>query len=201
MFTSGRMLQVQGVHATDDVVTVTLRCGGQATFPRALVVRIEAEPPSRDTPRSSGSARPFAALVDAAARRHGLDPAPLHAVIEAESSYRARAVSPAGARGLMQLMPSAARGLALERPALLFDPRHDIETGARHLKQLLQRFGGDLARALAAYDAGPAAVIAHRGVPPIRRRGITSERSSRRSGTEGQPVARAGCGHRRFPSV
>lgn len=167
VFTSGRMLAVQGVHATDDVVTVTLRRGGQATFPRALVLRIEAEPPSRDVSAPSGSPRPFAALVDAAARRHGLAPALLHAVIEAESSYRARAVSPAGARGLMQVMPLTARDLGLERPALLFDPRHNIETGARYLKQLLERFGGDLAHALAAYNAGPAAVLAHRGVPPF----------------------------------
>lgn len=179
VFTSGRVLQVQRAHATDDVVTVTLPRGGEATFPRAIVLRIDAEPSGLDAwrppaphegmmgiDRHDPGPRPFAGLVEAAARRHGLDPALIHAVIEAESSYRPRAISPAGARGLMQVMPSTARDLGLAKTTLLFDPRHNIETGARYLKLLLERFGGDLARALAAYNAGPAAVLAHRGVPP-----------------------------------
>lgn len=101
-------------------------------------------------------------LLDAAAR-YGVHEALLKAVALAESGMNRWAVSPAGAQGLMQLMPGTARELAVSDP---FDPTQAIDGGARYLAQQLRRFGReDLA--LAAYNAGPGAVARHGGVPPI----------------------------------
>ncbi len=104
----------------------------------------------------------FAPLVRAAAQAHGLPEALLHAVIEVESGFDAAAVSPKGALGLMQLMPETARDLRVRDAR---DPAANIDGGARYLKELLARFGNDLALALAAYNAGPAAVQRSGGIP------------------------------------
>lgn len=103
------------------------------------------------------------ALADGVARRHGLDPALLRAVIAAESGWNPAARSPAGALGLMQLMPATARALGVTDP---FDPVQNVEAGARYLRQQLDRFG-DWRLALAAYNAGPGAVEEHGGLPPF----------------------------------
>ena len=91
-------------------------------------------------------------MVREIAQREGLTPQLLRAVIEKESSYLPCAVSPAGAQGLMQLMPATASGLGVEDP---FDPRQNVDGGARYLKQMLDRYGGNLLLGLAAYNAGP----------------------------------------------
>jgi soluble lytic murein transglycosylase-like protein len=106
---------------------------------------------------------PYGDEITAAARRHGIDPALLAGLIRQESGFNANAVSPAGARGLTQLMPGTAAGLGVANPS---DPAQAIEGGAKYLAQQLQRFGGDTARALAAYNAGPGAVERFGGVPP-----------------------------------
>jgi len=106
--------------------------------------------------------RPFRELVEEAARRHGLDPSLVHAVVQAESGYNPYATSPAGAQGLMQLMPATARALGVRDP---YDPAQNVEAGARYLRGLLDRFG-DVRLALAAYNAGPGAVQRYGGVPP-----------------------------------
>ncbi len=105
----------------------------------------------------------IAGLLGAAAQRYGLAPALLRAVAQVESGLRPEAVSPAGALGLMQLMPATARRLGVSDP---FDPAASAEAGARYLSELLGRFGGDLPSALAAYNAGPGAVERYGGVPP-----------------------------------
>jgi len=88
----------------------------------------------------------------------------LHAVISVESSYDAKAVSPKGAQGLMQLMPETAQRFGVADP---FDPRENVRGGARYLKWLLDVFGGDLSLALAGYNAGEQAVIrAGYRIPP-----------------------------------
>jgi soluble lytic murein transglycosylase-like protein len=93
-----------------------------------------------------------------------LTPDLLRAVIEKESSYLPCAVSRTGAQGLMQLMPATAAELGLENP---FDPRENVNAGARFLKQLLVKYEGNLPLALAAYNAGPSRVDATAGLPLI----------------------------------
>ena len=106
---------------------------------------------------------PFADEINAAAARHKLDPALLAGLIRQESNFNPNAVSPAGATGLTQLMPGTAAGLGVKDST---DPVQAIEGGARYLRQQLDRFGNDPTRALAAYNAGPGAVLRHGGVPP-----------------------------------
>jgi hypothetical protein len=102
--------------------------------------------------------------IERAALAQQLSPALLHAVIRVESGYEAHAVSRKGALGLMQLMPATARRLGVRDP---FDPAQNIQAGARYLRELLTQFRGDLALALAAYNAGEAAVMrAGYRVPP-----------------------------------
>ena len=105
----------------------------------------------------------LSSLITDAARAHGVDPRLLTAVASAESAFDARAVSTAGACGLMQLMPETARFLGV---ANVFDPRENVFGGARYLRTLLDTFNGDLDLTLAAYNAGPGAVQKYGGVPP-----------------------------------
>ena len=114
-------------------------------------------------PAGPGAATPFAAEIEAAAQRHGLDPALLKGLIRQESNFDPTAGSPAGARGLTQLMPGTAASLGVTD---VTDPAQSIEGGAKYLKQQLDRFGGDVTKALAAYNAGPGAVAKFGGVPP-----------------------------------
>lgn len=111
----------------------------------------------------SVSGMPFSDEINAAAARHKLDPALLAGLIRQESNFNPNAVSSAGARGLTQLMPGTAAGLGVKDAT---DPAQAIEGGARYLRQQLDRFGSDPSRALAAYNAGPGAVLRHGGVPP-----------------------------------
>ena len=103
-------------------------------------------------------------IIEAAAKTQALEPKLLRAVIEQESAYRPCAVSPKGAQGLMQLMPETAGQLGVLD---VFDPKQNVEAGAKYLKQLLDRYGGDLAQALGAYNAGPGTVDQAGGVPQI----------------------------------
>jgi hypothetical protein len=108
---------------------------------------------------------PYAREIREAAERYGVEEALIKAVIRVESGFNSRAVSPKGARGLMQLMPGTASMLGVRDS---FDPRQNIDGGVRHLRGLMDRFGSDLKLALAAYNAGEQAVVNHRGIPPYR---------------------------------
>lgn len=132
----------------------------QPTFPAQLASALN--PAAAATPATTG-ASPFAADIQAAAARHGVDPALLTGLIRAESNFDPDATSPAGAQGLTQLMPATAAGLGVTNP---LDPAQAIEGGARYLRQQLDRFGGDPSKALAAYNAGPGAVERFGGIPP-----------------------------------
>jgi soluble lytic murein transglycosylase-like protein len=104
-------------------------------------------------------------LIDEAAEKHELDADLIHAVIQTESEFNPRAESPVGAQGLMQLMPALQQELGVEDP---FDPRENIMAGAQYLKKLLDRHDGDVALALASYNAGPANVTRYKGIPPFK---------------------------------
>lgn len=108
---------------------------------------------------------PYHEHIMEAAQNYDVDPALIRAIIQAESGYNPRAVSRRGAQGLMQLMPRTAKSLGIEDS---FDPALNIDGGVRYFRQLLDRFGGDEALALAAYNAGSRFVHKYKGVPPFR---------------------------------
>jgi hypothetical protein len=173
---NGGTFSVKDYRIDGDLITVTLRRGGQATFDRSIVARIaEDEVPVpepttlEETPVVQAgpmladlSGRPFAEMIQTVAARHGVDPVIVHAVIQAESNYAPRARSSKGARGLMQVLPSTARQFG---GGNLYDPLDNLDKGVRYLKGLLAEF--DLKQAIAAYNAGPAAVRRYGGVPPF----------------------------------
>lgn len=109
--------------------------------------------------------RPYAELVAEAARTHEVPQALLHAVIQAESGYDPKARSPKGAAGLMQLMPDTAKAMGVRD---VLDPKDNLQGGARYLKRMLKLFDNDITLAVAAYNAGPDAVLRRgRVVPPF----------------------------------
>lgn len=121
----------------------------------------DAAAPAQQAPR--GVPRHLDGIIRGAAERHEVDPNLVRAVIGRESGFRTRAVSRAGAVGLMQLMPDTAEALGVSDA---FDPAQNVEAGTRLLRRLIDRYGGRLDLALAAYNAGPAAVDACGDVPP-----------------------------------
>ena len=124
--------------------------------PAAAVVSLDQQP-------QMIAAQPYAELVSAAAKANEVPAALLHAVIRAESRYNADATSAKGAGGLMQLMPDTAREMGVKD---VYDPKANIQGGAKYLKRLLTLFDNDIALAVAAYNAGPQAVLSRGGVIP-----------------------------------
>ena len=177
-FASGRSLSVKGHQVDGDSLVLTLRGGGEIVCERSLIARITPdevpypEPedsrrsvrlqPDPTTPQPDGyAAAPYAELIDKVAAEQGVDVKLVRAVIQVESAYRQRARSRKGAMGLMQLMPDTARLYQVADP---YDPKANVEAGIKHLKSLLERFPPALA--LAAYNAGEAAVARFGGMPP-----------------------------------
>jgi soluble lytic murein transglycosylase-like protein len=177
-FASGRSMSVKTHRIDGDTLVLTLRSGGEVICDRSAITRIapdevpypeppsppEAPVPAIDHPDDHPDEHPeqrYREIIDKASAAQGVDPQLVRAVIQVESAYQQRARSRKGAMGLMQLMPETAREYGVTDP---YDPQSNIEAGIKHLKALLQRFPKDLA--LAAYNAGEAAVQRFRGIPP-----------------------------------
>jgi soluble lytic murein transglycosylase-like protein len=173
---NGRTMRVEHCRFEGNEVILVMRGGGEIRAARDLVAELlPDEMPFARTqaqeyleasvaaagPRPSREA--LRMMVDRIAARTGLDARLAHAVVRAESNYNPRAISPKGAMGLMQIMPSVARQYRVGDP---FDPEENLEAGMRHLKGLLRRH--DVRRALAAYNAGEGAVTRYGGIPPYR---------------------------------
>ena len=120
---------------------------------------------SKEESSTRAERRKIDRCIRKASRNYHLSSRLIQAVIQAESNYQAGAVSPAGAQGLMQLMPGTANELGVTDP---FDIEQNIDGGARYLRKMLDMFNGDERLALAAYNAGPGTVLRHGGIPPYR---------------------------------
>ena len=164
LLANGEALKVDGVRSEGGERWLALRGGGEVGVPAEFLVGIVPDEVLDEIARGA-SPSDLRALTRAAALRHGLDPALVLAVVAVESSFEPGALSSKGAQGLMQLMPGTANALGVSDP---FDPAQNLDGGTRHLGTLVARYGGDLTKALAAYNAGEAAVARHGGVPPYR---------------------------------
>src|SRR2546429_8939595 len=153
---------------------------------------VVAKPPSPpNDPVPARTAGPYRDLIRAAATRHALAPELIESVILVESNFEARAVSRKGARGLMQLMPATAARLGVRN---VFDVRQNVEGGVRHLRYLVALYGGNLALALAAYNAGVDAVGRYGGKPPDAGTGAGVQRVLRPVGLARPRVSAEGVG-------
>jgi soluble lytic murein transglycosylase-like protein len=172
-FAADRSMSVAAHRFEGDSVIVSLRGGGEMTFDRALITRIAPDEVPYDEPPEAADAAPLPAvpallrtaydpLIEQSSTQQGIDARLVRAVIQVESGYQPRARSPKGAMGLMQLMPQTARQYRAKNP---YDPRTNIEAGTRYLRRLLDQF--ELPLALAAYNAGEAAVRRFGGIPPF----------------------------------
>lgn len=179
----GARFSVDEVRATNDGAWYSR--GNLSIFiERERIARIEKDMPrlpgdSRNSDWTSGNAW-IDGLIRTNGDEHGLDPYLIFLVIEQESHFRQRAVSPKGARGLMQLMPGTARRLGVRDS---FDPAQNIMGGSRYLKELMSMFGGRVDLVLASYNAGEGAVMKYgRAVPPYRETRDYVRRITRRYG-------------------
>lgn len=156
----GAMQRLQELQ--DRINDLSPRPAGAPSFGSVLSGAIGANAPLDPT---SGQLSPMADMASTAAQKYGLDPNVFKQLVQVESGWNPAAVSDRGAVGLTQLMPGTAAGLGVADP---YDPAQSLEGGAKYLRQMLDKFGGDYTKALAAYNAGPGAVEKANGVPPYQ---------------------------------
>jgi soluble lytic murein transglycosylase-like protein len=162
---SGLRLHITGYEAKGDRVRLTVQ-GGAVEVAASDLVSVEPEETFQPLPTPApASAGPYGELIRAAAAKHGLDQTLITRLIAAESNFNPKAVSRKRALGLMQLLPQTAAQYSV---ANVFDPAENIEGGTHYLKDLLEKYRGNLPLALAAYNAGPDMVERYGGIPPFR---------------------------------
>lgn len=160
---SGIRFHITGYERTGDHVRLTMS-GGSVNVPADELVSVEPEDQFASLPPAPLDDGPYGNLIRAAALKHGLDEKLITGVIAVESNFNPRAVSRKKAQGLMQLIPQTAARYSV---ANIFDPAQNIEAGTHYLKDLLEKYRGNLSLALAAYNAGPEMVERYGGVPPF----------------------------------
>ena len=161
-------------HEVQGAKVVLYTAAGSTELDRSLVTSFEQEEftqPPPAPPAQTPAAAPIASaapnrtpreLVDEAAAHHGIPAKLLHSVVAAESGYRANAISPKGAIGLMQLMPDTAKEYGVDPT----NPAQNVQAGTAYLRDLLLKYNGNVPSALAAYNAGPGAVDRYQDIPP-----------------------------------
>jgi hypothetical protein len=206
VLTSGRVMSAAGVTFAGDQATIALRGGGELICDRALVARVDPDEVPWIDPVSaalakaevmaSAATRPavaakaaeipaaYKALVTRLAASYGVDARLVNAVIAVESAYQPRARSRKGARGLMQLMPATARQYGVRNA---YHAPANVEAGIKHLRGLLDRLAPR--EAIAAYNAGEAAVRRFGGVPPFPETQAYVARVLALAGLDGDPIA------------
>jgi Transglycosylase SLT domain len=219
VLTGGEVVKSASAEVLGETIRVTFESGGSMTLPLLRVERVlddEVEPRAAQEPLTAPPAALFdprfspqqpvpselyGAVIYAAAQRHALNPALIAAVVRVESAGRASAVSPKGACGLMQIMPATGQRFGLRR-AELFDAAKNVDAGSRYLAWLLERYDDDVAKSLAAYNAGEGTVDRYGGVPPYREtRGYVRRIFGLLGLDENSAVARAPLGKAAPPAV
>jgi hypothetical protein len=180
VLSSKRTLSIKSHRVDGDSVILTLRNGGEVTCDKSLIEKIlpdEVPYPELQAAQETATdsvqvidpelldRTPYGEIISSMSEAHGVNPMLVRALIQVESNYKPKARSNKGAMGLMQLMPSTAREYKVRNP---YDPKANIAAGVRHLKTLIDRWGGSLEMALASYNAGEGAVKKFNGVPPYR---------------------------------
>jgi soluble lytic murein transglycosylase-like protein len=160
---SGMRLHITGYERTGDRVRLTME-GGAVEVQADDLISVEPEDHFAAMPAVPPPDGPYGSLIRAAATKHGVDENLIEHVIAAESNFNPRAISRKQAQGLMQLLPKTAARYSV---ANIFDPAQNIDAGTHYLKDLLEKFGGNLPLALAAYNAGPEMVERYGGIPPF----------------------------------
>jgi peptidoglycan DL-endopeptidase CwlO len=159
----GNGMMIEAPHPGQDVKEIPVADFGEPVTAIRRVLGSSADPRSGVSGRVASGSAPYSSVIDAASARTGVPASLIAAVAQQESGFDAGAVSKAGAEGIMQLMPATARGLGVTDP---LDATQSINGGADYLASLLRRFGGNTTLAVAAYNAGPGAVLKYGGVPP-----------------------------------